>query len=954
MMQPILPWWLLTGAWAGLGLILVAGWAFAAVLVGPGAAIRSAPGSPTKHAADRWGRAAMAGGPAALSLLAFVVLFRFVSLAVEGLSAGPLQWFDGFQKGMIRALASRPMVGSASEVMLWLAGAYVGIVVMIWWGFAIRMRSRPPRGASRVPNAGLLAILLASVAVVFVAASQSPLRAAGPGAILLDFAAMIPVLSAALAMWARARSDAPPEQEERTVAPTLPPALPEASALWVQAGVMAPEAKPLFSSPGLQGVPTWGIDAEAWAHAGALGPPPAALETISPAASPFQGWLVGDLPDPTEQVLLTALLLRTLQHEGLICLVVTEDVTTDSAGKMRSALRDRVVRAIHASGSWVCGPLVVGERELREAIAGQRFPAAAFLSVSELSAQGIRSFGRTAVGAGAVWASGIGLVVVPQIDRGTPLTVTHRMFTLRRLTLALHATGARWSVAATGFGGPTTRALVEQSFSGIAVRDIALGPRASAPVQVWMPSERFLSIPGLPWVRRAIEPLVKAGLGISVGDPKGSFDAATIEVDAGKVALVRDVALDGDASASELDEGWFLASLRALANRVPLSEGRTHHALWKADDDPVVRFLMRPGTLDWLTYESRMPAPRPLVGYQNRLLARAHLNTALREGEQDIESLSGLFGRSLVDQVVGAEYVPTRWAFRNVPGRSGVTRVPLVPALAGESTDPLRDTVTDGTVSVVDRNGGRLLLEVDRVIAETRFYPHRVFAAGTRRYEVPMHAFDEKRSQIQVDMVDAARPLTRPLLSVELSRPELIESPHGVVSGKLAFGLAAYEVTAVEMVSGVLQEDGKTTTYAPVSSQYRTRVRVVSFRGQLAPKALSHLAHSMGSTLSAHLMAGADEVVVIPLTTSFLNACASLSSRQFHEEHPTSVAVVDRFVQGMGVISALDAPFVEELMTWVRAILAGCSCADGCRACSPPEVLEGGPDKTAVLRLLGV
>ncbi len=945
--------WLLAG-WTVLGAALLLQWALAAWLVGPGAAAAtSGQASNAPRASDRFGRAAMAAGQASLLVLALVLLFRILASFVDRLKGGPQQWFDSFVKAIVRAPAGAPAVGGPGDVLLWLGALHVFALMVLWSALALWQRSHPPKAAYHVPLRAPLGVMLAVAAAALGLVAHSALRPLGRDAVLLDFAAAIPVVAAGLAIWTRARADAPPKTVAATAAAIPAPTIPDAAAIWMHMAVIPPDAKPMLATKGNAGVQLFSVDAEVWRNVGGIGPPPAALEAIAPASAPFQGWMVGDLPDPTERLLLAALLVRSLQVEGITCLVVTEDIAPDASGRMRCALRDDVARAVQASGAWPCGPLVVGERELREAIAGQRFPAAAFLQVSELSAQGIRSLGKSAVGAGAVWASNLGLVVVPQIDRGTPLTVTHRMFTLRRLTLALHAAGARWSVVATGFGGPTTRVLVEQSFSGLSVRDTPLAPRATAPVRVWTPSPRFVSAPGAPWVRRAIEPLIHAGLFASVGDPKGSFDLATVEVEAGRVKLVRDVALDGDASASELDEPWYLASLRSLANRVPLPDGRTHHALWKADDDPVIRFLMRPGTLDWLTYEMRMPAPRPLVGYQNRLLARAHLNAALREGEQDIESLAGLFGRSLVDQVVGEDFAPSRWAFRRVPGRAGVTRVPLAPALAGDVTDPLRDTVTDNTVQIVDRNGGRRLLEVDRVLAETRFHPHRVFAVGNRRYEVPMHAFDDKRAQIQVEMVDAARPLTRPLLSVELSLPDLVESPHEVVSGKLAFGLSTFEVTAKETVSGVIQADGKTTTYAPVTSQFRTRARVISFRGALPPSALVHLAHSMGSTLSGHLMAGADDVVVIPLSEAFISACAALSSSRFHQEHPTSVAVIDRFVQGMGVTNALDAPFVEELMAWVRAILAGCKCADGCRECCPPEALESKPDKSAVLKLLG-
>lgn len=60
------------------------------------------------------------------------------------------------------------------------------------------------------------------------------------------------------------------------------------------------------------------------------------------------------------------------------------------------------------------------------------------------------------------------------------------------------------------------------------------------------------------------------------------------------------------------------------------------------------------------------------------------------------------------------------------------------------------------------------------------------------------------------------------------------------------------------------------------------------------------------------------------------------------------IGVVDRFVQGMGVAEALDAPLVEEVVVWVRAILAGCPCPSGCSSCSPAEVASGQGDKEGV------
>jgi hypothetical protein len=89
------------------------------------------------------------------------------------------------------------------------------------------------------------------------------------------------------------------------------------------------------------------------------------------------------------------------------------------------------------------------------------------------------------------------------------------------------------------------------------------------------------------------------------------------------------------------------------------------------------------------------------------------------------------------------------------------------------------------------------------------------------------------------------------------------------------------------------------------------------------------------------LLATEEELAVIELPAAF---CPPQSF---------GVGVVDRFVQGMGVADALDAPFVEEVMVWVRAILAGCPCPNGCPTCSPVGVASGQGDKEGVLGLLG-
>lgn len=934
--QPLLPAsWMLWALWAMALLLPLLAWGLSTLAIGPGARPRS-------------GKGAAALGTAVLALGGLVLGFRLLSLLVEGLSPGPFAWLE--QAGLFSA--GKPSVGgaccvrprgTAAEAMALLASLHGYLLALVALVVAARKRGEAVTQAFRIPFGAHAGWVLLGAAVVLVVGALGPLEGAGRGAVLLDALGFLPVACVALALWARAHYE--PEEAARPQQPQapLPPrAAVDVPGVWRQVGALANDARPLFSTPGGALQPTPGLSAELWWLAGAAGPSPGALDEAARLfQAPFQAQLVGDLPDPTERVLLTAMILRAVLLEGVPVLVITEDTRRDIDGTTRSQLRDAVEAAVRASGAWSCGPLVVGERELREAIAGRRFPAVAFLDVGDLSSQGIRAFARSTSEDGALWARSVGLVVVPQVDRGSGLAVTHRMHTLRRLGLSLRAAGSRWSVLATGFGGIATRSLLEQIFPGFSVREVPFAPRASAQVLVWTVADGFAQAPGAPWVRRATEPLIRAGLQISVGDPMGSFDLRGLEAEVGKVSLVRDVALGGDASASKFDDTWLLASFRAMPNRIPTADGLPHHALWGIETNPVVRFLLRSGSLAALAQQGRVPAPRPMVGYGNRLLARAHLNAALREGEQDIESLSGIFGRSLVEQIIGEGYQPERHVVRAIPSHDGLRRVGLAPAFTSETSNPLRNTVTETVVKVVNRHGGRHLADVDRVVAETRFYPGRVFVAGTERFEVPLHAFDAKRGEIQVEAVDEGRPLTLPILALDVADANLTEAPHDVRSGKMAYALAGFEMTAREQVSGFRDAQGRTTTYAPVGAQYRTRMRGIFFPGQVDDRALAHLARSVEGVLLAHLLAAEEDLYVVPLRAGTIQGFGA------------GIGVVDRYVQGMGAAEALDATAVEDMLVWVRSVLSTCSCKDGCSECSAPDILAAGPNKQGVLRLLG-
>jgi ATP-dependent helicase YprA (DUF1998 family) len=126
-----------------------------------------------------------------------------------------------------------------------------------------------------------------------------------------------------------------------------------------------------------------------------------------------------------------------------------------------------------------------------------------------------------------------------------------------------------------------------------------------------------------------------------------------------------------------------------------------------------------------------------------------------------------------------------------------------------------------------------------------------------------------------------------------------------------------------------------------VGSRYRTRVRSLLFPAAVSPHVLHHLARSADGVLLAHLLASDEDIEVIPMGAGL------------YPEAPAGIVVVDRHLQGMGVAEALDLGLVEEMLKWVRALLANCRCAQGCPECTPQDVLDSGPDKSGVLGLLG-
>lgn len=853
------------------------------------------------------GRAAAGvGAAAAISLCAWMILRAGAALA-PALRGGPLLWLG---------LLGNPTSGwlpvdalRAAALLHGLGFPFLGLL----GGF---LAQRSHRRLAPVPAAGLLAIAALCAAGVGIASSSGPFSSHLRGPDLPDLAGMAPALLVALAVAVLAKPEPvgePPAEAAR--------AAPDPVGAWRAMGAIPADAAPLLARPAAQTGTKSAFDG-LWGWAGGAGVAPAALGAVS-LDEGAHGWWVPDLPEPSERLLVTALGLIAAGPAASRILVVT-----DAADAAREALDQALLRA----GLGGAGLLVAGADALSTALAQGRPPLAVFLDGDALRTSALHTLTDSRTG-GRRWASSVGLVVVAGLDRGLQLAVTHRLFSLKRLGLALRGAGARWSALATGLGGG--RGLLEAAFPGLAVVDLPLGGAEVPSVEVWRVSPRFVGGAGGPWVRRALEGLSRAGVPVSVGDPEGAFERRSVGTADAPLRLVRGLALSGAASASALDAAWLVAAWRALDHRVAERDHPAHAALWRVVDRPVTRFLLRDHNLAGLQRSGQLPAPRPLVGAANPALARGHLAAALLEGRPDRPALNALFGRALVEQLAGSD--EKAHALRADP-QGCLSRVALVAVPPGENRPPLRPTVTERVVRVVC--GPALLAEVDALVAPTRFPPHRVFAVGERRYQVPLHSLDARRDEIRVDPVGLDAPLSQALLDLRVSRAVQVEATQELRAGPLRVQLATVEATIHERVTGVRLPDGATVRYDPVEAQYRGRVRTLLFPGATPGPALFHLARTVDDVLLAWLFTSGEDVDVIPLPPGLF------------ADAPAGLGIVDRSVQGLGVAEAIDAAAAAEILRWARAVLGGCRCTDGCAVCTPPEVLAAGPDKAGALQIL--
>lgn len=925
-----LPGWLLFAqAIVALGGPLVA-WFVAFFLVG----------------SKRGSRAGRAGVPfvhVAIGVLLSVGFVRLVG-GIAGVS-GPAGWESAYNNaltaptGLWATLFT--MTGWSAPLQLlprslaFPVAAFCGLITLpITTVAALVERARTGTPDYRVPYAGTAAAITLLCAIVGFLALNTAYSVAADR-LAIDLAAAMPTVLVCLGLWCLSRrgpASSPAVSASARAAP--PDDRADIVGEWRRVGALPAASDAVFVAAAANAEGGTRETIDTWRAVGAAGAPPRALEQIAAALEqPGQAWVIGDLPDPSELSLIAALVLLAAQERGIPSLVVTEDP---------KGLCERVDTALRAAGAWRYGPLVAGEAQLRLAIEQGRMPAAAFVDLSELSARVIRSLWSCLTPPATPWTRTLGLVILSRVDRGSPLEVTHRLFTLRRLAMVLAASGARYSVLATGVGGVGTTCLVDKAFPPLRAVEVPFAPRANAPVKVWAVLPDFVSRPGDPWAKRAARPLVdNLALPVAVADPSGRFDAS-VALWGGQMLLRRHLTLEGSASVGQLDVAWLVAGWRALRNRLPLADGTTHHALWAWADGPATRFLLANDAMRRMEGNGRLPNPRALAGEFNRFVARAHLEAALREGRQDASSLAGHFGRSLSEGVLSQLGAKTGHSLRRTPGGDGLLRVATVPSLTGSQDEVLRDTVTQDAIEIVARTGQRRLTRCDRETAAVRYYPGRVFSHQDARYEVKQQQLDERRGQLVVDAAPPGRLATRPDITVYLDVLGDEEMAQEFRAERRVYKLATWTVRVTEEIRRYFHADGTSTTYAaPVRATYNTRVRALLFPSPAPAGAMEHLAACLDHVLLAHLLAADDDIHVEPIAAGL------------YQGLPAGVAIIDRHVGGMGVAEALDQQSVEVLLQWTRAILQTCPCNAGCEKCTPAAGLRGGPNKGAVLELLG-
>jgi len=864
-------------------------------------------------------RSLFAFGPAAAAPPLFFLLLRLFERVETSFGPGPQYWLlDWIPKMAGTWVHPYDTLVAIHVISAALAGAVAILAAVI-----LPPAHRPAR-QTPLPGRWVAAGVLGSAALLIPLVAFRVYVEDIDATRLLEWVALLPTLAVCIALRAQARLQPPPERAKRRPADAAPPQVPDFRLAWIAAGLLDSSAAPLArvhpdstnDAPSVRA-------SSAWTAVEAPGAPPRALDTLLdtlPGSDDLH--MVGDLPGETAHLLLTALLADLVGSRGLRVLVVHPGA---------EAIAADLDRAMRNARTWDPGAVVCSPDALHEAMLGQQVPALTLVTAEQVGQRLVKM----SVSSARAWVLGLDLLVVHRPDLGTPIEVTHTAFVWRRWNLATRRL-CRPPVLVTSPDTPAHRAFLEQLFPGRESHRVPYGARSTGQTEAW-PGTEPSPENTRPWLGRATEVVTKLGYPAIAFDPSGRWGRDVLEPE---VSLRRQSDWAGDASAADLRPSSLVEATATLPHRLP--EPALHRSLWLLPPDPVARFL-HPGRLEELTRTGRLPRPAPVVGMRNRFLRLSHLDAALREAPNDEVTLRAAFGDDLVEFRLHTTTNPIVRSPNYSAWRRGsaIVRSPHLLAPVSSGREPGTATVTNDVVEVVEQRSGEVLLQVDARTVPTRFYPKRVFGVGTRRYRVPMHAFDTKRRKLKVELASPRDRVTRPVLSFALelrqTTVERVTRRHGLFTmHTLSADVLVTERVHAAWVPATDQEE----RFDVVESQYDTEVRFLFPERCEKGLGLFHLAATVESLLPVFLRCDPRDAAVAPVRAGFIEGMGA------------GVAVVDRFIGGMGFARALDDGALQELLVWTRAMLFECSCMDGCERCSPPAVLRVGADKQAVLKML--
>jgi ATP-dependent helicase YprA (DUF1998 family) len=396
---------------------------------------------------------------------------------------------------------------------------------------------------------------------------------------------------------------------------------------------------------------------------------------------------------------------------------------------------------------------------------------------------------------------------------------------------------------------------------------------------------------------------------------------------------MRDVAAaeaDGAEEAVEVDEqGEVLA--QALAAQPELAV-----AVWLPDDDSFAQLLAHhPGYVHPNTLHPMLRLGSRLVASaDNVVTASRHLLCAAGEVAIERRLATSIFPAEAVARLERERKLAPRLRHRLTSEGlvEPVIELAVEPDAAPREPPGTTRVASDQSVRVVNRSGGEVVMETDRLRVLTAAYPGRVLVRGGRRYRVLLP--DEQPEPIAEAVW--AEPERRGLVTTRMRTLEVKYEGEGHeldLGGRLRVRLRQSAAAIEERVVGLRfrqkarGHDEALSYHQPVRASYGGAVAVVELP-VASPAALEALERLVRITLPAFVRFEEEDLDVVAQA----------------KEGRSLLCFVDRHPGGAGFARAVTSDVLRHALYWSREIVARCGTSarckerDGCPTC-----VEGAP-----------